>query len=76
MFCTVLLTSEVVMVQPFQPKGCVYNPKVVSARPCVFLFVCVCFFYLYSICLGSFIIDVTRPLSNVLWITLFQKVDV
>ena len=36
----------------------VYNQKVVSSSPCVF------FFYLYSICLISFIIDVPRPLRN------------
>ena len=40
------------------------------------MFLFVCLFYLYSICLGSFIIDVPRQLSNDLWITLFQKVDV
>ena len=42
----------------------------------MFLFVCVCvFFYLYSIRLRSFIIDVPRPLSNVLWVIIFQTVD-
>ena len=41
----------------------------------LFLFF-LCFFwhlYLYSIRLTSFIIDVPRPLSNVLWIILFKR---
>ena len=38
----------------------VYNQKVVSSSPCVFFFI----FYLYLICLISFIIDVPRPLRN------------
>ena len=50
-FCTVLLTSQVVMIQSLQPKGREFEST------CVF-------FYLYSIRLISFIIDVPRPLRN------------
>ena len=48
----------------------VHNQKVVSSSPCMFLFLCCCFlyFYLYSIRLTSFILDVPRPLSYFLWI--------
>ena len=53
-FCTVLLTSQVVMIQSLQPKGREFEST------------CVCglFFYLYSIRLISFIIDAPRPLRN------------
>ena len=51
-FCTVLLTSQVVMLQSLQPKGREFEST------------CVCFFYLYSIRWISFIIDVPRPLRN------------
>ena len=51
-FCTVLLTSQVVMTQSLQPKGQEFEST------------CVCFFYLYSIRLISFIIDEPRPLRN------------
>ena len=55
MFCTVLLTSQAVMIQSLQLKGLEFEST------CVW--VCV-FFYLYSIRLISFIIDVPRPLRN------------
>ena len=51
-FCTVLLTSQVVMIQSLQPKGREFEST------CVFIF------YLHSIRLISFIIDVPRPLRN------------
>ena len=52
-FCTVLLDSQVVMIQSLQPKGREFEST------------CVLFlFYLYSIRLISFIIDVPRPLSK------------
>ena len=51
-FCTVLLTSQVVMTQSLQPKGREFDTT----------WVCVCVFYLYSIRLISFYIDVPRPL--------------
>ena len=51
-FCTVLLTSQVVMIQSLQPKGREFEST------------CILFFYLYSIRLISFIIDVPRPLRN------------
>ena len=52
-FCTVLLTSQVVMIQSLQPKGREFKST------------CVCvFFYLYLIRLFSFIIDVPRPQRN------------
>ena len=50
-FCTVLLASQVVMIQSLQPKEREFEST------CVF-------FYLYSIRLISFIIDVPRPLRN------------
>ena len=51
-----------------------YNQKVVSSNPRNMFFVFVLyFFYLYSIRLTSFIIDVPRPLSNVLWIVIFKR---
>ena len=52
--CTVLLTSQVVMIQSLQPKGREFE----SACVCVF------YFYLYSIRLILIIIDVPRPLRN------------
>ena len=52
-FCTVLLTSQVVMIQSLQPKGRGFESTCVSV-----------FFYLYSIRLISFILDVPRPLRN------------
>ena len=55
-FCTVLLTSQVVMVQSLQQKGREFF-----------------YFNFYSIRLTSFIIDVPRPLSNVLWIIIFKR---
>ena len=61
-FCTVLLTSQVVMAQSLQPKDREFE----STHVFVF-FVCL-YLYLYSIRLTSFIIDVPRPLSNFLWI--------
>ena len=63
-FCTVLLASQVVMIQSLQPKGREFETM------------CVFFFYLYSICFISFIIDVLRPLRIEIWTILFQKVDV
>ena len=58
-FCTVLLTSQVVMIQSLQPKGREFEST------CVVCFLCVCvFFYLNSIRLISFIIDVPRSLRN------------
>ena len=65
--CTVLLTSQVIMIQGFQPKGREFD----STCSC-FVFV---LFYPYLIRLSTFIVDVPRPLSNVLWIFVFQKVD-
>ena len=64
-FCTVVLTSQEVMVQSLLPNVCEFESM------CVLVF-----FYLYSICLNSFIIDVPRPQSNDLWMTIFEKVDV
>ena len=55
-FCTVLLTSQVVMIQSLQPKGREFE----STCVCVFLF----YFYLYSIRLILIGIDVPRPLRN------------
>ena len=49
--CSVLLTSQVVMIQSLQPKG----------REFEFMFA---LFYLYLIRLISFIIHVPRPLRN------------
>ena len=54
MFCTVLLTSQVVIIQSLQPKGREFK----STCVCVFSF------NLYSIRLISFIIDVQRRLRN------------
>ena len=51
-FSTVLLTSQGVMIQSLQPKGREFEST------------CILFFYLYSISLISFIIDVPRPLRN------------
>ena len=51
-----------VMMQSLQPKG----RELESMRV---------LFYLYSIRLISFIIDVPRPLRMKFWIILFQKVD-
>ena len=50
-FCTVLLASQVVMIQGLQSKGRGFEST------CFF-------FYIYSIRLISFIIDVPRPLRN------------
>ena len=50
-FSTVLLASQVVMIQSLQPKGREFESTFV-------------FFHLYSIRLISFIIDVPRPLRN------------
>ena len=50
-----------------------HNQKVLSSSPCMFLYFFVLYFYLYSICLTSFIIDVPRPLSNALWIIIFKR---
>ena len=44
-FCSLLVASPVVMIQSLQPKGCEFESM------CVF-------FYLYSICLMSFFIDI------------------
>ena len=49
---TVLLTSQVVMIQSLQPKGRDFDST------------CVLYFYFYSIRLISFIVDVPRPLRN------------
>ena len=62
MFSTVLPTSQVVMVQSLQPKGHAFKSM------------CVLFFYLYSTQLSTLSIDVPRPLSNDIWIILFQMV--
>ena len=51
-FRIVLLASQVVMIQSLQPKGREFEST------------CVILFYLYSIRLVSFIIDVPRPLRN------------
>ena len=40
-FCTVLLTSQVVMIQSLQPKGCEFDSTCVC--------VCLCFFFFYFI---------------------------
>ena len=53
------------MVESLQPKG----PEFESTYVLGFFFV----FLLYSIRLTSFIIDVPRPLSNVLWIIIFKR---
>ena len=55
-FCTALLTSQMVMIQSLQPKGREFESTCV-----LFSFL---FFYLYSIRLISFIIDVPRPLRS------------
>ena len=87
-FCTVLLTSQVIMIQGFQPKGRELDIPYVLVLFCfcsflplfdMFLF-CFVFvlFYPYSIrfiTFITFIVDVPRPRSNVLWIIVFQKVD-
>ena len=62
-FSSVLLISQVVMVQSLRPKGRAFEST------------CVLFVYLYSIRLSAFIIDVPRALSNNIWINLFQMVD-
>ena len=51
--CTVLIISQVVMILGLQPKGRAFEST------CVLYF-----FYLYSIRLIPFIIDVPRPLRN------------
>ena len=55
--CTVLLSSQVVMVQRLQSK-------VREFESTYFFFFYYYYFYLYSIRLTSFIVDVPRPLSN------------
>ena len=58
-FCTVLLTSQVVLVQSLQPKG----PEFESTY--------ILFFCIFTSLLDSFnfiFIDVPQPLSNVFWI--------
>ena len=60
-FCTVLLTSQVVMIQSLQPKGREFEST------------CVLFFNLYSIRLISFIIDVPRPLRNEIFGSFYVK---
>ena len=55
-FCTVLMTSQVVMIQILQPKGREFESTCVCVCVCVRVCVCV---YLYSIRLISFIIDVS-----------------
>ena len=55
------------MVQSLQPKGHEFE----STHVLVLFFVL--YFYLYSIRLASFIIDVPRPLSNFLWIIIFKR---
>ena len=64
MFCTVLLTSQVVMVQSLQPKGREFE----SALFLLFFVFVFLYFYLYSIRFTSFTIDVPRPLSNFFWV--------
>ena len=70
------------MVQSLQSKGREFASTFVFCN--VFLVVVFCgfwvlgvflllFFRLYSIRLISFIIDVPRSLSNVLWIIIFQR---
>ena len=60
-------SSQVVMVQCLQPKGC----ELESTYVLFFFFFL--YFYLYSIRLTSFIINVPRPLSNFLWIVIFKR---
>ena len=55
------------MVQSLQPKGREFESTYVLV-----LFFFALYFYLYSTRLTSFIIDVPRPLSNVLWIIIFK----
>ena len=57
------------MVESLQTKGHEFESTYVLV--CFFVFVL--HFYLYSIRLTSFIIDVPRPLSNVLWIIIFKR---
>ena len=71
MFCTVLLTSQVVMVQTLQPKGREFESMYVIIF--FVLFFIFFYFYLYSIRLTSITIDVPRPLSNVVWIIIFKR---
>ena len=68
MFCTVLLTSQVVLIQSLQLKG----PEFESTYFFLFFF----FGILPQSLFDSFnfiIIDVPRPLSNVFWIIIFKK---
>ena len=63
-FCTVLLTSQGVMVQSLQPKGREFESTYF------------CFLYFFTSLFDSFnyiIIDVPRPLSNVFWIIIFKR---
>ena len=57
------------MRQSLQPEGREFEYTHVLVLFLFFCFVCffVLYFYLYLIRLTSFIIDVTRPLSNFLW---------
>ena len=57
------------MIHSLQPKGREFE----STYVLFLLFFFVLYFYLYSIRLTSFIIDVPRPLSNVLWIIIFKR---
>ena len=57
------------MVQNLQPKGREFESTYVLVFFFFFFFV----FYQYSIRLTSFIIDVPRPLPNVLWIIIFKR---
>ena len=62
--CTVLLTSQVVLVQSLQPKG----PEFESTS--------IFFFCIFTSLFDSFnfiIINVPRPLSNVFWIITFKR---
>ena len=61
--CTVLLSSQVVLVQSLQPKG----PEFESTH-----FFCCIFTSLFD-SFNFIIIDVPRPLSNVFWIIIFKR---
>ena len=56
------------MVESLQPKGGEFESVYV-----LFFRFCFLYFSLYSMCLTSFIINVPRPLSNVLWIIVFER---
>ena len=57
------------MAESLQPKGREFESMNVLVFWGVFFIV----FYLYLIGLTSFIIDIPRPLSNVLWIIIFKR---